>query len=190
MPEADMQFKHGAKTVFRHNLMAGLVVGANVILLPIMVVALTHPAVGTAVGAAVVASVLWMLWLLGWWSKVVIGPDGVRVDNVMLRHVIPWEQLRDIRAQGGLTFELTDGTSVGSLSYGGSLAGALTGWRGMRRVREQMLAARPVPAADTVPAHHERRSLIKISWWPLVAYLVPLEAIAIISGLGHHKPLF
>jgi Bacterial PH domain len=185
-----MQIKHGATTVFRHNLIAGLVVGANVILLPIVVVALARPAVGTAVGAAVVSCVLWVLWLLGWWSKVVIGPDGVTVDNVILRHVIPWEQLRDIRAAGGLTFELTDGTGVGSASYGGSLAGALTGWRGIRRVREQMLASRPVRAADSAPPHHERRSRVKIAWWPLVAYLVPLEAVSIISGLGHHKPLF
>jgi hypothetical protein len=120
-----MQIMHGAKTVFRHNLMAGLVVGANVILVPFFVVALA-PAVGTAVGAAVVASILWVLWLLGWWSKVVIGPSGVIVDNLILRHVIPWEQLRDIRADGGLTFELMDSTSVFSLSY--AIAGRCDHW--------------------------------------------------------------
>jgi hypothetical protein len=184
-----MQIKRGTETAFRHNLMVGLVVGTNVILVPVAVAALASPSVGNAVGAAVVASVLWVLWLLGWWSKVVIGPDGVTVDNVIVRHVIPWERLRDIRAEGGLTFELTDSTIVGSLSYGGSLAGAITGWRSMRRVREQMLAARSVQAEDAPPPHHERRNRVKIAWWPLAAYLVPLEAIAIISGLAHHKPL-
>jgi hypothetical protein len=184
-----MQIKRGVETVFRHNLMVGLVVGTNVILLPIAVAGLASPGVGNAVGGVVVASLLWVLWLLGWWSKVMIGPYGVTVDNVILRRVIPWEQLRDIRAEGGLTFELTDGTGVGTLSYGGSLAGAINGWRGMRRVREQMLAARSVPAADAPPHHHERRNRVKIAWWPLAVYLVPLEAIAITSGLVHHKPL-
>lgn len=136
------------------------------------------------------ATGMWVIWLLGWWSKVVIGPYGVTVDNLILRHDIPWEELRDIRAEGGLTFELTDSNDVGSLSYGGSLAGAITGWRGLRQVREQMLAARSAPAADTPPRHHEQHSRIKIPWWALAAYSVPLEVIGIISGLGHHKPLF
>jgi hypothetical protein len=184
-----VQIKRGAVVVFRHGLLAGLVIGANVILLPIAAAGLASPGVGNAVGAAVLAGVLWVLWLLGWWSKVVIGPDGVTVDNIVMRHVIPWEQLRDIRAEGGLRFELTDGSSVGSLSYGASLAGAITGWKGMRRVRDQMLAARSGPGVDAPLPHHERRNRIKIAWWPIALYLVPLEAIAIASGLGHHKPL-
>lgn len=188
--EAELRMKHGAETVFRHNLMAGLFVGANAILLPIFMVLLASPAAGAAVGAAVMAIGMWLIWLFGWWSKVVIGPYGVTVDNVIMRHDIPWEQLRDIRAEGGLAFELTDSTDVGSLSYGGSLAGSITGWRGMRRVREQMLAARSVPAADTPPRHHEGHSRIKVPWRALAAYLVPLEIIGIISGLAHHKPLF
>jgi hypothetical protein len=185
-----MQIKRGAETVFRHNLMVGLVVGANVILIPATVASLASPDVGNAVAAVVGASILWVMWLLGWWSKVVIGPYGVTVYNVIMRHAIPWEQLRDIRAEGGLTFEVTDGTSVGAIRYGGSLACDLTGWRGMRRVREEMLAARPVPGADAPPPHHERRNRVKIAWWALAAYLVPLEIIAIISGLGQHQPLF
>jgi hypothetical protein len=140
--------KRGAETVFRHNFMAGLVVVANAILLPIFVVLLASPLKGGyTIGVAIVGVMMWVIWLLGWWSKVVIGSYGVTVDNVILRHDIPWEELRDIRAEGGLTFKLTDSTDVGSLSYGGSLAGAITGWRGLRRVRDQMLAARSAPAA-------------------------------------------
>lgn len=186
-----MRIKHGAETNFRHNFMVGLVLVANVgLLAPFIAILIARPLTGGyAIGAAVVAGILWLIWLFGWWSKVAIGPDGVTIDNVIVRHFIPWEQLRDIRAEGGLTFELTDGTGVGSASYGASLAGALTGWRGLRRVREQMLAARSVPAARMPPPGHEPGFRIKIAWWGLVAYLVPLEAIAIISGLGHHMPI-
>ncbi|MBO0835737.1 MAG: hypothetical protein J2P28_09485 [Actinobacteria bacterium] len=170
--------------------MAALVIGANVIIVPIAVAGLASPGVGNAVGAAVVAIIMWVIWLLGWWSKVVIGPHGVTVDNMIMRHVIAWEQLGDIHARSGLTFELTDGSRIGSLTYGASLAGDLTGWKGLRRVREQMLAARPVRSADAPPANRERRTRIKIAWWPIAVYLMPLEAIAIASGMGHHEPLF
>jgi hypothetical protein len=53
-----------------------------------------------------------------------------------------------------------------------------------------VLTSRPVPSADTPPARHEPGFQIKIAWWGLAAYLVPLEAIAVIAALGHHKPLF
>jgi hypothetical protein len=29
------------------------------------------------------------MWVLGWWTKVVVSPDGVVIDNVIVRHVVP-----------------------------------------------------------------------------------------------------
>lgn len=115
---------------------------------------------------------------------------GITLDSVFSREVIPWDQLADIDAEGGLSFKLNNGGSVGTICYGDSPLGAMTGYRGLRRVRQQMLAAgdryRSGDSGSRHPHHHERRKQMKIVWWPLLVYLVPFEAISIAADLAGH----
>jgi hypothetical protein len=121
--------RHG-KSVFRHSLMAGVVIGANLILVPLAAFGLAQPGSGNVIGAILISAVLWGIWLVGWWSKVTVTRAGVTLDNVCVRRFIPWDDLASIGYQGGLSFTLNDGTRLGTLCYGGSLAGSITGYRG------------------------------------------------------------
>ena len=145
---------------------------------------------GNTIGAAAAAVSLWLFWQLTWWSKVVVTPHGITVDTFFLRQRIPWAQLSDIRVVGGLRFQLTDGTEVGAATFGNSLAGAVTGYRGLRHVRDKMLAARDrysaVPRAGEPSHHHERRQQVIITWWVLLAYVALFESIAISADLVSH----
>jgi hypothetical protein len=176
------------KTVFRHSLMTGLVIGANLILVPLAFVGLAQPGSGNVIGAVVVSVVLWMIWLMGWWSKVTVTGGGVTVDNVCYRRFIPWDDLADIGYDGGLSFKLTDGTRYGTFGYGGSLAGAINGYRRMRRVRDEMLAARTRLAADRAgdrEPRHQPRGRVVIAWWPVLIYLALFESAALIAVTRH-----
>jgi hypothetical protein len=129
---------------------------------------------------------VYIIWLIGGHSAVRLGRNGIFVDNLLVRHVIPWGELSEIGVQGGLIFRLRDGQRIGSVMYGGSVMGALLGYRYTRGVAERMRAARaellagapePLPSADYV-----RR--IAFSPWPPLVILAVMEAIAALSLLA------
>jgi hypothetical protein len=88
------------------------------------------------------AAFVYFFWLLGWHSAVRLGRRGMVVDNLLVRHMIPWDSLEFIGVGSGLIIRLRDGTTVGSLMYGGSLLGQLLGYRYTRKVAAKMNAAR------------------------------------------------
>lgn len=184
-----MKIERPGKAVFRHSGITGTVIAANLIMVPIAAAALAQPARGNAIGAIAISAVLWVLWLLGWWSKVTITRSGVTVDNICVRQFIAWDDLADISYQGGIAFELKDGTKSGTLCYGGSLAGAITGYRGLQRIRDDILAARDrlaaSPAGDPEPHHHQRRRRLAVTWWPALIYLALFETAALIAMTRH-----
>ncbi|HEY7323217.1 MAG TPA: PH domain-containing protein [Streptosporangiaceae bacterium] len=183
-----MKTQRASKTVFRNSLITGSVIGGNLILVPLAIAGLAHPGSGNVIGAVVFSVVLWVIWLMGWWSKVTVTGGGVTVDNVCYRHFIPWDDLADIGYEGGLSFKLKDGAEYGTFGYGGSLAGAINGYRRMQRVRDDMLAARTRlavdPAGDGEPGH-QLRGRVVIAWWPVLIYLALFESAALIA-VTHH----
>jgi hypothetical protein len=189
-----VQFQRRADVAFRHGAMVAVFVIANLVFVPFMLSAAVsaHKQPGVMVGIAVVSALLWGIWVASCQSKVVIGPGGITVDSLFLRRFIPWDQFTGINADGGLSFELKDGTEISTISHGGSLLGAVTGYRGLQRVRNQMLAAcakyrSTQPDGGQVARHgHEPVRQVRVAWWPLLAYLGPLEAVAIIADLATH----
>jgi hypothetical protein len=174
-------------TVFRHNVMAGVAIAGSIIFALIFLgVALSAIHQEDNIVAVAVGSVcLWWLWVAGWWSKVEFSNDGVTLDSLFIRRMIPWNQLRDIEADGGLKFRLNDGTGFGTISYGGSVLGALSGYSGMKRVRDEMLSVsdqyKEVVSSQDDPTPNSRQvtTRVKVVWWPLLAYAGVFEAIAI-----------
>ena len=131
----------GTQVVFRHRAMAtGFVIGTGLLLL-LIALAWSQPSGGNIVGTAVMAAGLWFIWAAGWWTKVVVSESGVVIDNVFLQHAIPWNVFVDFSLDGGLVARLSDGTRVGVVSFGGSLAGAVTHYRGMSKKRDALMAA-------------------------------------------------
>jgi hypothetical protein len=185
-----MQYRLNSKTVFRHGGVAGSTIVATLILVPVAASALHSVTNGNTVGAAVSAVCLWLIWQGGLWSKVVISQRGITIDSFFVRRQISWEQLSGIGADGGLRFQLEDGTEVGTMIYGGSLIGALTQYRGIRRTRDKMLTAcnryRAMITDGELSHHHEHRLQLRAAWWVLLVYIALFESIAITADLANH----
>jgi hypothetical protein len=134
-------------------------------------------------GAPIPAAFLYLFWLVGWHSKVFMDRVGVLVDNLLVRHVIPWSALAEIGVSYGLFFRLRDGREIGSIMYGGSVIGSLLGYKYTRAVAARMRAAQDELAGTAEPTagSYVRRS--GFSPWPPLACLVIMEAIASLSLL-------
>jgi hypothetical protein len=149
-------------------------------------VCLGAPNASDPVGAVIITLFAWFFWLIGWHSAVRMDAAGVVVDNVFGRHAIPWSALEAIEVSGGLTFRLRDGTSVGSLMYGGSLIGQLLGYPYYRRVAARMRGTQAelspaVPEAPPGPAGS--RDGWHVSPWPPLLILAVLELMAVLALL-------
>jgi hypothetical protein len=138
------------------------------------------------IGAVIISLLVYPLWLLGWHSAVRMDGDGVIVDNLLIRHVIPWQELSEIKVGYGLVFLLRDGRKFGSIMYGGSVIGAFLGYRYTSRVADRMRAARQELQARSakLPASAEYARRIGFSPWPPLALLASLEALATLSWLA------
>jgi hypothetical protein len=160
-----------------------LVAAAIVIVFVVVVFANYNDSV--FLGSVVISLLAYPLWLLGWHSGVRMDEDGVIVDNLLIRHVIPWQELSDIKVGYGLVFLLRDGRKVGSIMYGGSVIGAILGYRYTSRVADRMRAARQELQARSakLPASGEYAQRIGFSPWPPLALLASLEALAALSWL-------
>jgi hypothetical protein len=108
---------------------------------PLIALAWSQPSAGNIVGTVVLAVGLSCIWAAGWWTKVVVSERGVYIDNVFFQHVIPWKAFVDFAIDSGLVATLSDRTSVGVVSFGGSLAGAVTQYRGLSKRRDVLAEA-------------------------------------------------
>lgn len=173
-----------AKT-FRKWALSGFAGTGIAIVLGGMVVMVTHGVRDLFAGAIGFSLFVYLFWLLGWHSAVRLDRDGVIVDNLLVRHVVPWGELSEIGVGNGLFFRLRDGRIVGSIMYGGSVMGALLGYRYTRKVAAQMRAARDELLTGKVelPMSDGYVRRIGFSPWPPLVILALMEAIASLSLL-------
>ena len=170
------------RAVFRNRFLAGLAGGFIGVSVAIGVAVLPGPGEhGAFVGGAVISGLAWLLWVLGWWTKVVVSPDGVVIDNVIVRHVVPAEQFDRFVLDSGIWVRAKDGRRFWLFGYGGSLLGVITGYHSQRRVLARMETAAELIADNGDRARY--RTFVKIPWWPLPALLILLEGAILI---GHH----
>ena len=167
-------------------LSAAALLSAAAVIIVFSVVVFTNYNDSFFFGAAIFSLFSYFFWLLGWHSAVRMDQGGVIVDNLLIRHMIPWEELSEIKVGYGLVFLLRDGRKVGSIMYGGSVAGEVLGYRYTSRVADRMRAARQELLAGSAkpPASGEYAQRIGFSPWPPLALLAPLEALAALSWLA------
>jgi hypothetical protein len=136
-------------------------------------------------GAVIFSLFAYFFWLLGWHSAIRMDRDGVIVDNLLVRHVIPWGELSEIRVGYGLVLLLRDGRKVGSIVFGGSVAGQILGYRYTSGIADQMRAARQDLLAGSAELLTSGGYAVRsgFSPWPLLAILASLEALAALSWL-------
>jgi hypothetical protein len=138
--------------------------------------------------AVFIAAVNYVIWLTGSHPAVRAGTEGVTVDNLLVRHVIPWAQLTEITARNGLKFRLSDGRWIGSVAFGGSLTGAMLGDHSSARVAERVhetragfARAQAEPRGSGSPqAHGDYRRVLCLSPWPPLLIITGMEAVAAI----------
>jgi hypothetical protein len=175
----EMTFRKPALSVFAS---AGIAVAVTVIAAMV-----ANDVQDLFAGAIVVSLFAYLFWLVGWHSAVRLGRDGVIVDNLLVRHVIPWDELAEIGVGNGLVSRLRDGQRVGSVMFGGSVIGAILGYRYTRSVAARMKAARDDIrgrySGQCVPGAGYRR-VAGFSAWPPLVILAVMEAIASFSLLG------
>jgi hypothetical protein len=173
----------GQVRIFRKAALLLVAAGGAGLTIVILLILDFKPVRGTFGGAVVFAAFLYLFWLLGWHSKVRMDSAGVVVDNLLVRHVIPWAALAEIDVDYGLDFRLRDGRKVGSIMYGGSVAGSLLGYKYTRSVATQMREAQKELCGTAEPAggSYARRS--GFSPWPPLACVAIMEAVASLSLL-------
>lgn len=128
----------------------------------------------------------WLVTIVIW--QVVVG-SAVRVragalviDNLLVRHVIPWERFAGLFVEQGrgMFARLDSGAEVSSATFGRSLAEALTGYAHMRetldRIRMQCRAARSGHSESALPPAYERRLIFP--WQASLAFLAFFEAVS------------
>ncbi len=149
-----------------------------------VVATFSAPRVSDLSGALIFSTFMYFFWLVGWHSAVRIDGTGVRVDNFLVRHYIPWGELADIAVGSGLEFRLRDGGKVFSLMYGGSIIGHVLGYKYTRRVVARMCAAQQEMLSNV---HDETReplaynSRYYVAPWPPVVILAATELIAVLA---------
>jgi Bacterial PH domain len=182
----DARPSSGSQAVFRHHAMTTGFVAGTCLLLLLIALFWAQPSVNNIGASAILAVTLWFIWASGWWTKVVVSERGVYVDNVFFQNVIPWRVFADFSVDGGLVARLTDGTRVPVVSFGGSLAGAMTEYRGMTKKRDAMMAACREYRTIGKSAPGQYRRLIRPHWIALLAYVLPLVAIAVGIDAANH----
>ena len=134
-------------------------------------------------GAVILSIFTYFFWLMGR-SSVRMNNEGVIIDSFLIRTRIPWSDLADISVGYGLEFRFRSGGKAGSIMYGGSLLGKLTGDRYLKRVAARMQDARKeitsrLPEAVGVP--QTTTSGYHASLWPPTMILGLMEIIAVLA---------
>ncbi|MFD4316796.1 hypothetical protein [Streptomyces sp. NPDC058548] len=118
--------------------------------------------------ALTMATVAFFFWTLAWDSTYRYTATHVSTTHFLVTTTVAWRDVALIDSTTGLTLQLRDGTTLGSISYGGSLLGTFTGNITHRRARSILQdahhAARRQPGSSgPVPRHHDfewRRGLV------------------------------
>lgn len=67
-------------------------------------------------------------WSIAWRSSIRVGRGGLKVRNMFYVTEVPWAMVREIALDNGLEIVLKDDSVIGSIHFGGSVIGAITGF--------------------------------------------------------------
>ncbi|MEZ0077456.1 hypothetical protein [Planotetraspora sp. GP83] len=133
---------------------------------------LVHNLADALVFSLILGGSSFVIWLLAWHSKIRATPDALFVDNFLVVHEVPWPQVKEIVLENGILVVLDDDTVIGSLQFGGSVLGGITGYRTFRRpLRRLQQALATYKHAGTTEAC-ERRTYVKFPWIAALAWFL------------------
>jgi hypothetical protein len=175
-----------ARRVFRKNyLTVFATLGATTLWFAFAIVARAQPS-GVYGGAVIFGLMVYGLWLVGWHSAIRIDDENMVIDNVFIRHRIPLSQVSDVDVGTGLFVKASDGFSVGSIMFGGSVIGNILGYRYTRAICAQIneeIARRYPDANMRKQSASGREKTIYIPYVALLLIIGMTEVIAAVSSL-------
>ncbi|MEU6502521.1 hypothetical protein ABZ895_23525 [Streptomyces californicus] len=144
------------------------------------------PSVGEPAPAFVISGVVVFLWALGWDSSFRCTDSHVSSVNLLVTTTVPWADVQKVTLDGALAITLKDGEELGSVAFGGSLLGEMTGYRTHRRAFEELRSthrkARASRRGD--PYRGTVRRKVTFAWRRLLCAIavvyVPLTVVAVL----------
>ena len=176
-----------SELVFRKPLIYGLsAIAAAGCFAFFIVTIVSRPTAQDFPGALIFSAFVYFFWLVGWQSSVRVVSAGVIVDNLLSRSFIPWRDISEIKGGNGLLIVTHSRERIGSLMYGGSIIGMLTGSRQSRAVASKIKDAQEKLMAAGGPNDNVGgqtfRSVVNFQIWP---FLIPLAAMELITGVSY-----
>ena len=114
---------------------------------------------GFAVGLAM-ATMAFFFWTLAWDSTYRYTATHVSTTHFLVTTTVAWRDVTCIDNTAGLALELRDGTTLGSVSYGDSLIGAVTGNMTHRRAQSILRDAHQAATRPTDRRHRRPSGLV------------------------------
>lgn len=138
----------------------------------------------TYLGVLVFVGLEYLFWLIGWHSAIRVSGGTLIVDNALLRHRIPLSGI-SVRVEDGLQIVAADGGRIGSISFGGSAIGGMSGYRHARRVADRIKTEIVRNRARVVNSGYSAKRATKfhLPWIPLLGLTVLFEAIVFAASL-------
>ncbi|MBD3142607.1 hypothetical protein [Microbispora bryophytorum] len=113
-----------------------------------------------------------VIWLLAWHSKIRATPRGLFVDNFLVVHEIPWHHVKDIVLENGILVVLDDDTVIGSLQFGGSVLGGITGYPTFRRPLRRLQQALANYKDNGEHEAREKKTYVRFPWIAALAWFL------------------
>lgn len=105
-----------------------------------------------------------VVWSLSWRSSVRVSENGITLCNVFFVHEIPWSAVEKFVLSEGIKIELRDGEFVGSVQFGGSLLGAITGYPTYKRSFERLKEAHKAHSKASGGMEARKRTYFSFPW--------------------------
>jgi hypothetical protein len=172
------------------NLVAWFFVALTLILAFSILLSARTKTVGEHAFMPLVACAMYVLaWLVLVMTAVRVRARALIIDNLLIRHVIPWEHFAglSVEARLGMFARLNDGRIVKSAAFGRSLADALGNYEHMRwtlsRIQNACQQTRSAHTAVSPPPPYRRQ--LNVPLVPALGFLAVLEAVSWIAFAAH-----
>lgn len=122
------------------------------------------------VGMLIFSPACAFFWALGWGNAVRYTPTHLSITNGLVTSRVAWTDVQRVSGEDGLTIHLADSRVMGSIQYGGSVLGEITGYPTYRSAVEALTAAHlEATGGRRVPPGYVH---VEEHWWwrpPLLA---------------------
>ncbi len=138
--------------------------------------------VGTPIGGFL----FYVCWLVGWRATIRLRPEGIVIENCIVRLMVPWRLGRQFVVSSGIKLRLLDGRMLSPWAFQGSLGAQLNGYSAFKPIRDRLqeesdkiVLSAPVGAAS---AEYRWRLQLPDLWIPLT-FIGVSEAVVALAYL-------